>query len=316
MTLKNAAAGLPHGGGKSVIVGDPPCRPPTRSGWCARSPRAIADSDRVHPRPRHGHRRDGHGLGARRDRPRGRPAARARRHPARRDRRDRASAWRSPSRCAEFCGLTLAGARVAVQGFGAVGRHAARFLAERGARPGRGLRQPRRGRRCPTGLDVERAHALKAAGQSRSTDLQGATRIEPDDLVAVDCDIWIPAARPDVLRERQRRSSRARLVLAGRQHPGDAGRRAAHARARHSLGARLHRQRGRRHLRRRSSITAARRRLPWMPSPRRWRPTRAPCCRRRERGAALPRQAALDLRPRRACSGRWTCAAGKRERPI
>ena len=32
-----------------------------------------------------------------------------------------------------FIGLDLEGARVAVQGFGAVGKHAARFLAEKGA---------------------------------------------------------------------------------------------------------------------------------------------------------------------------------------
>ena len=32
-----------------------------------------------------------------------------------------------------YCGLDLQGARVAIQGFGAVGKHAARFLAERGA---------------------------------------------------------------------------------------------------------------------------------------------------------------------------------------
>jgi glutamate dehydrogenase (NAD(P)+) len=38
---------------------------------------------------------------------------------------------------APSCGLDLQGARVAIQGFGAVGKHAARFLAERrGARRG------------------------------------------------------------------------------------------------------------------------------------------------------------------------------------
>ena len=34
----------------------------------------------------------------------------------------------------EYAGIDLDGARVAVQGFGSVGQHAARFLAERGAR--------------------------------------------------------------------------------------------------------------------------------------------------------------------------------------
>ena len=44
---------------------------------------------------------------------------------------------------ATFIGLDLKGARVAVQGFGAVGKHAARFLAEKGADPGRGERHER-----------------------------------------------------------------------------------------------------------------------------------------------------------------------------
>ncbi len=56
MTIKNAAAGLPHGGGKAGIVADPAAaggqgtpRPDIR----ADDPRAH----RIHPRARHGHRR-------------------------------------------------------------------------------------------------------------------------------------------------------------------------------------------------------------------------------------------------------------------
>jgi len=37
MTLKNAAAGLPHGGGKSVIFADPRCRRSKRKSWCGHS---------------------------------------------------------------------------------------------------------------------------------------------------------------------------------------------------------------------------------------------------------------------------------------
>jgi glutamate dehydrogenase (NAD(P)+) len=54
MTLKNAAAGLAHGGGKSVIFGDPMAQPEgTTIRAFARDPRP----GRVYPRPRHGHRR-------------------------------------------------------------------------------------------------------------------------------------------------------------------------------------------------------------------------------------------------------------------
>ena len=111
----------------------------------------------------------------------------------------------------EFAALTLRGARVAIQGFGAVGTHAARFLTERGALlvaaadangalVGSG------------GLDVERLIAWKRSGRSVG-DYPDGKRLERDELVAVDCEIWIPAARPDVLRADNVDRLRAKLVL-------------------------------------------------------------------------------------------------------
>ena len=43
-----------------------------------------------------------------------------------------------------------------------------------------------------------------------------------DDLVAVDCDLWIPAARPDVLHGQNAKSLRAKLVLQGANLPATA----------------------------------------------------------------------------------------------
>jgi glutamate dehydrogenase (NAD(P)+) len=61
-----------------------------------------------------------------------------------------------------FCDVRVAGARVAIQGFGAVGKHAARFLNEGGATivaasdsTGTLL--------CPDGIDVPRLTAIKRA---------------------------------------------------------------------------------------------------------------------------------------------------------
>ena len=63
-----------------------------------------------------------------------------------------ASASRSRSRWrAAMSVLELKGARVAVQGFGSVGKHAARFLARARRRPGRRQRHERHGRSIPTG---------------------------------------------------------------------------------------------------------------------------------------------------------------------
>ena len=89
MTWKNAAAGLPHGGGKSVIFGDPRMPAPQKEQVIRAFADSIRDIDRLHSRSRHGNRRALHGLDQGRDRPRRRPAQRDRRHSARSDRRDR-----------------------------------------------------------------------------------------------------------------------------------------------------------------------------------------------------------------------------------
>jgi glutamate dehydrogenase (NAD(P)+) len=41
----------------------------------------------------------------------------------------------------------------------------------------------------------------------------------PDELVSVDCDIWIPAARPDVITEGNAARLRARMLLEGANIP-------------------------------------------------------------------------------------------------
>ena len=44
-----------------------------------------------------------------------------------------------------------------------------------------------------------------------------------DDVVAIPCDIWIPAARPDVIRESNVEALRTRLVLQGANIPATPG---------------------------------------------------------------------------------------------
>ena len=129
---------------------------------------------------------------------------------------------------AGFCDLALDGARVAVQGFGAVGRHAARFLAERGAvlvaaaDSGGTVMDAR-------GLDIDRLAGLKAQGHS-VTDYGGETG-DAEAIVGVACDIWMPAARPDVLRADNVDRLDAKLVLQGANIPATAEAEAAlHAR--------------------------------------------------------------------------------------
>jgi glutamate dehydrogenase (NAD(P)+) len=114
-------------------------------------------------------------------------------------------------------GLPLAGARVAIQGFGAVGKHAARFLAQVGAVLV-GASDSHGTIADSGGLDVSALIALKSAGRPLTDHAQGS-RHGLDAILDVECDIWIPAARPDVLREDNAERLRARLMLQGANIP-------------------------------------------------------------------------------------------------
>ena len=199
MTWKNAAAGLAHGGGKSVIFADP--RMP--AGRKEEIVRAFADAIRdiadYIPGPDMGTDEvcmawvkdeigaTGFGLAACVD------VARA------------------------FIGLELKGARLAVQGFGAVGKHAARFLAEKGAvlvaaSDSSGTLAD------ADGIDVASLIALKDAG-GRLHDHPKGRKLEGDAILDVACDIWIPAARPDVVRADNAARLTTRLMPQGANIP-------------------------------------------------------------------------------------------------
>jgi glutamate dehydrogenase (NAD(P)+) len=106
---------------------------------------------------------------------------------------------------------------VVIQGFGAVGKHSARFLAACGAVLV-AASDSRGAIRRADGLDVARLIALKDAGHPVA-DFDEGERIEPEAMLDVDCDVWIPAARPDVLREDNVGRLKTRLVLEGANIP-------------------------------------------------------------------------------------------------
>jgi glutamate dehydrogenase (NAD(P)+) len=217
MSMKNAAAGLAHGGGKSVIAADP-AQPRERKEALVRAfahaLRGEADyifgpdmgTDEVAmawvldeigravglPRELGGIPLDelgatGFGL----------------RHAA--------------EVAARHVGLELDGARVVVQGFGAVGLHAARFLAERGCRVV-AASDSRGGVANPAGLDVAALVEHKRSGKPVG-EFPGGQPVGGEDLVAVECEIWIPAARPDVIREDNVARLAAKLVVPGANIP-------------------------------------------------------------------------------------------------
>ncbi len=123
--------------------------------------------------------------------------------------------------CGFPSGFSLEKARVAIQGFGAVGKHAARFLAAQKASVV-GASDSQGSVYAADGLDVDELIRLKDAGQS-VVDYPQGEKFDGDGIIDFDCDIWIPAARPDVLHEDNVHRLKARLVVEGANIPLTSG---------------------------------------------------------------------------------------------
>jgi glutamate dehydrogenase/leucine dehydrogenase len=217
MTFKNAAAGLAHGGAKSVIFADPSMPAYDKERVMRAFAGAIVDIRGYIAGPDMGtdescmawvHDETGRAVGLPRELG-GIPL-------------DEIGATGFGIAIAaevaqEFCDIRLEGARVAIQGFGAVGRHAARRLAERGAILVAAV-DSRSTVTHPAGIDVDALiETKKATGQLAAH--PGVTRLDRDAIVSADCDVWIPAARPDVLTADNAREVKAGLVLQGANIP-------------------------------------------------------------------------------------------------
>ena len=217
MTFKNAAAGLPHGGGKVVLYGDPKmplaekeqliralCRSMENEREYIFAPDMGTDEtcmawikdeiDRVVGLPRvvGGIPLDevgatGFGLG------------------------------HVVDVAIPYCDFDLKGARLAIQGFGAVGRHAARFITARGAMLVAAA-DTSGTLHDPEGIDVAELIALKDAGRS-VVDYPRGQKLPVEAIIDVPCEIWIPAARPDVIHDDNVDRLQAKLVVEGANIP-------------------------------------------------------------------------------------------------
>ncbi|HEY7223638.1 MAG TPA: Glu/Leu/Phe/Val dehydrogenase dimerization domain-containing protein [Micromonosporaceae bacterium] len=118
--------------------------------------------------------------------------------------------------CAEAVATTgrlrLADARVAIQGFGAVGRHAAVALRQRGAHV---VAVADRSATIydPVGLDVDSLVAFKRAHPLDQ--YPGAETLASGDVLTLDCDVLVPAAQPDVVHEANAAKIQASVILPG-----------------------------------------------------------------------------------------------------
>lgn len=218
MTLKNSVSGLPHGGAKAGIVADP--EDPRKERIFRVFARMIRDLTEYIPGPDMGcdetsmawiRDETGRSVGLPEEIG-GLPL-------------DRLGATGfGVAECAEvaatFAGFKLEGARVVVEGFGSVGKAAARFLSAKGAVIV-AVSDSRGAIHDPGGIDV--ASLIEVKRQTGSVaDYGKGTRILKEELFGLPCEMLIPAAGPDVIHAGNAGIIRARLILQGANIPATA----------------------------------------------------------------------------------------------
>ncbi len=217
MTLKNAAAGLAHGGGKVVLYGDPGMPKPDKERLIRALACALRKEEEYIFAPDMG--TDEECMAWVKDeigRVVGLPAEIGG-IPL-----DEigATGWglcQVAEVAQDYCNLRLEKARVVIQGFGAVGKHAARFLTAHKALVV-GVADSRGAVYHPDGLEVEELIRLKELGESVASYPMGQ-KCSREEVVDFDCDIWIPAARPDVVNKDNVHRLKAKLVIQGANIP-------------------------------------------------------------------------------------------------
>ncbi len=118
--------------------------------------------------------------------------------------------------CAD-ASIPLHGARVAIQGFGNVGSHAARRLAEMGACI-IAVSDVDGGIYSEKGLDIPRLLSIQSDGGALK-DLEGASVITNEELLRLECEVLIPAALEGTINCEDQEYVRARLIVEGANMP-------------------------------------------------------------------------------------------------
>src|SRR5262245_32701659 len=114
-------------------------------------------------------------------------------------------------------GRSLRGLRVAIQGFGNVGRTLARLLAEEGVAVV-AVSDSTGGVANPDGLDVAGVIAHKAE-RGTVTGFAGGDAITNEELLVLDCDLLAPCALEQVITEENAAKVRARIICEGANAP-------------------------------------------------------------------------------------------------
>jgi glutamate dehydrogenase (NAD(P)+) len=120
---------------------------------------------------------------------------------------------------ASDAGVELDGARVVVQGFGNVGNWAARIAHDSGARIV-GVSDASGAVQSEAGIDPHALYAhLGDGGTLTEFDGQGVEAIDPDDLIGLECDVFIPAAMGGMIHNANADQVKAKLIVEGANAP-------------------------------------------------------------------------------------------------
>lgn len=217
MTLKNAAAGLPHGGGKSVVSADSKMAHEQKELLIRAFACSINHIPEYIPGPDMGtdekcmawiHAETGRSVGL---------PAEIGGIPLDEIGATGFGMSHAVDVALDFTDFSIDGAKIVVQGFGSVGQHASRFLIEKGAILV-GVADSGGSVYHSTGLDLTELIALKKEAQSVTRSRLGE-KGSCEAVIDMPCDIWIPAARPDVIHEGNVDRLQARLVVQGANIP-------------------------------------------------------------------------------------------------
>ena len=114
-------------------------------------------------------------------------------------------------------GLSPAETTFAVQGFGNVGSWAARIMQQLGCKMV-AVSDASGAIRSDAGIDADKLHAFVGEG-GELPDFEGAESIDPEDLVGVECDVFLPAALGGMIHEGNADRMQCKMLIEGANSP-------------------------------------------------------------------------------------------------
>jgi glutamate dehydrogenase (NAD(P)+) len=115
-------------------------------------------------------------------------------------------------------GLTPSDTRVVIQGFGNVGSWAARIIQQLGCKVV-GISDAFGAIRAENGIDVNKLHEFVNVERGKLTDFPGVDVITPEELLALECEVFIPAALGGMIHAQNADTMRCKVIIEGANSP-------------------------------------------------------------------------------------------------